>query len=110
MLPRDTGQVAQVPPMTSLEAQGLRPKGGDRGKIWVALESHTGLSQEQGDLGAPGHGTKDWPLRGNHPSSHRLGIPALKGLSSLLSRSFRKHRFSKGRSKCSEYFNHLTAG
>lgn len=33
MLPRDTGQVAQVPPMTSLEAQGLRPKGGDRRKI-----------------------------------------------------------------------------
>lgn len=45
----------------------------------MALESHTGLSQEQGDLGTPGHSTHDWPFRGNHPSSHRLDIPTLTG-------------------------------
>lgn len=71
----DTGQVAKVPPMTSLEARGLGPKGGDEREILMALESHTGLSQEQGDLGAPGHGANDWPVRGNHPSSHGLPAP-----------------------------------
>lgn len=45
----------------------------------MALESHTGLSQEQGDPGAPGHGTNDWPVKDNHPSSHGLNIPALAG-------------------------------
>lgn len=46
----------------------------------MALESHTGLSQEQGDLGTPGHGTNDWSFRGNHPSSHCLDILALQAL------------------------------
>lgn len=67
----------------------------------MALESHTGLSQEQGDLGTPGHGTNDWSFRGNHPSSHYLDILALTGSPACFP-AFRKHGFSKGRSKCPE--------
>lgn len=58
VLPTDTCQVAKVPTVTFLEAGGLRSKGGRGGRSLVALESQTGLSEEQGDLGAPGHGTR----------------------------------------------------
>lgn len=67
MLPTDTRQVAKVPPMTSREARGLRPKGGSGRKILVILESHTDLSQEHRDQGAPGHGANDWPVKAITP-------------------------------------------
>lgn len=53
VLPMDTHQVAKVPPMTSLEARGLRPKGGDGRKLLVALESHHRPEPGVGRPGSP---------------------------------------------------------